>query len=195
MWAAEQIWSQGRFSLDVIDPATLPLQALHQREDNGEVTELCRHLGNADAFVVITPERDHGYPAALNFLIDAADVEWQAKPVAFVSYGGSSGGLRAVEQLRLTFADLHAVTVLDTVSFDNVRKRFDASGSLRQPYRPALAMTSMLEQLQWWAVALRAARKKRPYGLVSQFNRSAVPREVPTRPGEPRCCRYVPTAI
>jgi NAD(P)H-dependent FMN reductase len=166
MWAAEQVWNQRRFSLDIVDPAEVALPMLHQHKDDTEVTALRRRLGNADAFVVVTPEYDHGYPAALKFLIDSADVEWQAKPVAFVSYGGSSGGLRAVEQLRLMCAELHAVTVLDTVSFTNVRRRFDASGHLLQPHRPAEAMAAMLDQLHWWAVALHAARKKRPYGLV-----------------------------
>jgi NAD(P)H-dependent FMN reductase len=166
MWAAEQIWTKGRFSLDVIDPATLPLRKLHQREDDTAVTALRQRLGNADAFVVVTPEQSQGYPAALNFLIDTARVEWQAKPVAFVSYGGSSGELRAIEQLRLTYAELHAVTVQNTVSFGDVRKQFDACGSLRRPYRHAVAMAAMLEQLHWWAVALHAARKKRPYESI-----------------------------
>jgi NAD(P)H-dependent FMN reductase len=166
MWAAEQVWNQGRYALDIIDPAALAQPMLHPRKDDAEVTALRRRLGNADAFVVVTPEYDHGYPAALKFLIDTADVEWQAKPVAFVAYGGASGGLRAVEQLRLMFAKLHAVTVCDTVNFANVRSRFDASGHLLQPHRTAKAMTAMLEKLHWWAVALHAARKKRPYGLV-----------------------------
>lgn len=160
MWAAEHIWNQGRYSLDVIDPAALAQLMLHPRKDSAELAALRRRLGNADAFVVVTPEYDYGYPAALQFLIDTADVEWHAKPVAFVAYGGASGGLRAVEQLRLAFAERHAVTVLDTVSFANVDRRFDASGHLLQPYRPAKAMTAILEQLRWWAVALHAARKK-----------------------------------
>ena len=164
MWSAEQVWSHGHFSLDVIDPAALPL--LQQRDDDTEVTALRRRLANADAFVVVTPEYDHGHPAALQVLLDSADVEWHAKPVAFVAYGGATGGLRAVEQLRLAFADRHAVTVRDAVRFTNVRSRFDASGHLLEPHRPAKAMAAMLEQLRWWAVALHAARKKQPYGLL-----------------------------
>ncbi len=39
--------------------------------------------------------------------------------MAFVPYGGVSGGLRAVEQLRLVFAELHAVTMRDGVSLAN----------------------------------------------------------------------------
>ncbi len=49
-------------------------------------------------------------------MLDLAYVEWQAKPVAFVSYGGVSGGLRAVEHLRQVFAELHSVSIRDGVS-------------------------------------------------------------------------------
>ncbi len=76
-------------------------------------------LSEADAFIVVTPEYNHSFTASLKFVLDLVYEPWQGKPVAFVSYGGISGGLRAVEQLRLVFAELHAVTVRDTVSFAN----------------------------------------------------------------------------
>ena len=81
-------------------------------------------LAAADAFVVVTPEYNHSYPAPVKTLIDWHFTEWQAKPVGFVSYGGMSGGLRAVEHLRGVFAELHAVTVRDTVSFHGAWDRF-----------------------------------------------------------------------
>jgi NAD(P)H-dependent FMN reductase len=83
--------------------------------------------------VVVTPEYNHGYTAALKQLIDAVKAEWVAKPVGFVSYGGVSGGLRAVEQLRLVFAELHAVTIRDGVSFAMAWNRFDEAGEPVDP--------------------------------------------------------------
>jgi hypothetical protein len=85
----------------------------------------------ADAFVVVTPEYNHSYPASLKHAIDMAHGEWNTKPVAFVSYGGISGGLRAVEALRLVFAELHATTIRDTVSFHG------GAGSPARPDGPA----------------------------------------------------------
>lgn len=52
---------------------------------------LPHRIGQADAFVIVTPEYNHGYPAVLKSLIDSVYEEWQAKSVAFVSYGGISG--------------------------------------------------------------------------------------------------------
>lgn len=112
----------------------------------------------ADAFVVVTPEYNHAYPASLKLAIDWLKVEWSRKPVAFVSYGGISGGLRAVEQLRLVFAELHAMTVRDTVSFHMARGKFDDAGKPTDAVGAERAATTMLDHLAWWARALRAAR-------------------------------------
>lgn len=120
-------------------------------------------LDAADAYVVLTPEYNHSFPAVLKTLIDWHYGEWQAKPVGFVSYGGMSGGLRAVEQLRQVFAEMHAVTVRDTVSFHNAGAHFDDEGNHRDPAGPDAAAKTMLDQLAWWASALRGAKAVHPY--------------------------------
>lgn len=162
-WASDQIINHGEFTLDPIDPATLGLPERHEQTNSPAVVELKKRIGRADAFIVVTPEYNHGYPATLKFLIDSVYDEWHAKPVAFVSYGGQSGGLRAVEQLRQVFAELHAVTVRDQVAFANVWEQLDAAGELRSPERAGRAMATMLTQLNWWATALRDARRTTPF--------------------------------
>jgi NAD(P)H-dependent FMN reductase len=111
----------------------------------------------------VTPEYNHGYPASLKFLIDSVGAEWHGKPVAFVSYGGISGGLRAVEQLRQVFAELHTVTIRDAVSFAAAWEQFDGTGRLLEPERARRSMETLLARLHWWAVALRSAREAKPY--------------------------------
>lgn len=162
-WAGERIWNRSDFLLEPVDPAMLALPSWHEREAGAEVVGLRQRLDRADAFVVVTPEYNHSYPAALKFVIDSASAEWRAKPVAFVSYGGVSGGVRAVEHLRLVFAELHAVTVRDAVSFTHVWDWLDANGELNPPERAGHAMTRLLAQLRWWAHALREAREAAPY--------------------------------
>ena len=83
------------------------------------------------------------------------------KPVAFVSYGGLAGGLRAVEQLRQVFAELHAMTIRDTVSFHLAHTAFDTSGQPLDETAAAGAAKAMLDELAWWAHALRNARASR----------------------------------
>lgn len=154
-WAASQIATRSGFALEIIDPAA--------PESEGNGLALNERIAACDAFVVVTPEYNHGYPAPLKALIDSIGPEWHAKPVAFVSYGGISGGLRAVEQLRLVFAELHAVTIRDSVSFAGAWELFDASGALRNPERAERSMDAMLSRLHWWAECLAHARNFRPY--------------------------------
>ena len=164
-WAAAEIENRSEFSLDRIDPATLDLPFRPKGEDDGGLLELHRKAGAADAFVVVTPEYNHSYPAVLKLLIDSVYQQWRAKPVAFVSYGGVSGGLRAVEHLRHVFAELHAVAIRDGVSFANAWKQFGSDGTLLNPAASRKSMRVLLDRLNWWAIALRNARSATPYDL------------------------------
>ncbi len=124
-------------------------------------------IGTADAFVVVTPEYNHSFPGPLKAAIDSVREEWSAKPVGFVSYGGVSGGLRAVEALRPVFAELHAMSIRETVSFASYWELFDEDGRLKDASGPGRAATALLEQLVWWASALRDARRARAYGTAA----------------------------
>lgn len=121
-----------------------------------------RRLAGADAFVLVTSEYNHGYPAALKTALDSAKHEWRGKPVGFVSYGGVSGGLRAVEQLRQVVAELHMVSVRESVSFHRAKRQFDAAGATADG-AAIDAAARMLGQLDWWGRALRGARDAGPY--------------------------------
>lgn len=151
-WTYLKVAGHAGFEAVAIDP-------LHLTDSD----ELQERIGACDGFIVVTPEYNHGYPAPLKSLIDSVGAEWQAKPVAFVSYGGISGGLRAVEQLRQVFAELHAMTIRDSVSFAGAWEQFDGSGTLLHPERAERSMATMLDRLRWWAAALHTARAAEPY--------------------------------
>ena len=162
-WFVDQARPRADMAIDLIDLADLELPPVYPRQFDDSVQSFVARIDRADAFVIVTPEYNHGYPAALKQAIDLPYREWRAKPVAFVSYGGMSGGLRSVEQLRQVFAELHATTVRDTVSFHMAHAQFDASGSPIDALGCNAAAKTMLDQLAWWATALRTAREVRPY--------------------------------
>ncbi|MFF8279185.1 NADPH-dependent FMN reductase [Streptomyces lateritius] len=166
-WFLGQAAERDDFTVDVVDLAEIDLPTSLSYQPSAtvraELAKVTPVLAAADAFVVLTPEYNHSFPASLKSLIDWHYSEWQAKPVGFVSYGGMSGGLRAVEQLRQVYAEMHAVTVRDTVSFHNAHGHFDESGRHKDPAGPDAAAKSMLDQVAWWARALRDAKSTRPY--------------------------------
>jgi NAD(P)H-dependent FMN reductase len=164
-WLLDRLRDRDDLLPEVVDVAETALPMSFARTDDtaAALADVTPKLASADAFVVLTPEYNHSFPAGLKNLIDWHYTEWQAKPVALVSYGGISGGLRAVEHLRQVFAELHAVTVRDTVSFHNAGSSFD-EGTLKDPSGPEAAAKAMLDQLVWWGRGLREARVNHPYG-------------------------------
>jgi NAD(P)H-dependent FMN reductase len=164
-WLLDRLRDRDDLVADVVDvaEADLPMSMAPTPGAAAAVASVTPKLASADAFVVLTPEYNHSYPAGLKNLIDWHFTEWQAKPVALVSYGGISGGLRAVEHLRQVFAELHAVTVRDTVSFHNAGGSF-TDGRPKDPSGPDAAAKTMLDQLVWWGRVLREGRASHPYG-------------------------------
>lgn len=164
-WLLDRVRDRDDLTLQVVDVADtdLPTTLAPTPEATAALSGITPKLASADAFVVLTPEYNHSFPAGLKNLIDWHFTEWRAKPVALVSYGGLAGGLRAVEHLRQVFAELHAVTVRDTVSFHNAGTSFDDRGHLKDPSAPDAAAKTMLDQLVWWGRALKEAKERRPY--------------------------------
>jgi NAD(P)H-dependent FMN reductase len=167
-WFLEQAEQFGEFEVDTVDLHEVDLPLVMSSPPTPEAIaalgRITPVLERADAFVVVTPEYNHSFPASLKNAIDWHFTQWQAKPVGFVAYGGLAGGLRAVEQLRQVFAELHAVTVRDTVSFHGGAGVFGGDGRPLEPAGCASAAKTMLVQLSWWASALREAKQRRPYG-------------------------------
>ncbi|SHM84461.1 NADPH-dependent FMN reductase [Actinacidiphila paucisporea] len=170
-WIAGHITRREDMAVDLVDLVETPLPTVFPAFGQAPSDEVVAQLGavsprlaRADAFVIVTPEYNHSFPAPLKNAVDWHNEQWHAKPVGFVSYGGLAGGLRAVEQLRVVLAELHAVTIRNTVSFHNYGEAFGADG---KPYDSAcdVAAKAMLDQLTWWGQALREARRVRPYGV------------------------------
>ncbi|GAA0970971.1 NAD(P)H-dependent oxidoreductase [Actinocorallia libanotica] len=166
-WLLERTARRPDLEADLVDlveadlPATL---ADHDEEPPEAVRALAPRLAAADAFIVVTPEYNHGFPAPLKTAIDWYYEEWHAKPVAIVSYGRESGGRHAAAQLREIFGELHAVAIRGTVSLPCYWNDFTADGGWPKPAAECnTSVKTMLDQLAWWAHALRAARIASPY--------------------------------
>jgi NAD(P)H-dependent FMN reductase len=158
-WFVAQAGRHPDFAVEVIDLAEHAVPSTLHRDSALE--SLVPVLEAADAFVFITPEYNHGYPGGLKNFIDAYRHEWWGKVAAFVSYGGRSGGLRAVEQLRQVIIEQHMVSIRDSLSFDTARH--PAEDAFPRDPSTTQAAAALLDQLSWWATALRTQRLQSPY--------------------------------
>jgi len=137
-WVAEAARAHGGFEVDVVDLAEIDLPIFDEPHHPMTGTYVHEHtrrwsarVRHANAFVLVTPEYNNGYPAALKNALDYLNREWWYKAVSFVSYGGVSAGLRAVQQLKQVVGTLRMVPVADAVSIPFVAQHIAEDGSFR----------------------------------------------------------------
>ena len=106
-WFAGVAREHGSFDVEVVDLAEVDLPFMdepkhprlgdYQHEHTRRWSET---IGRGDAYAFVMPEYNFGYSAQLKNAIDFLWNEWNDKPVALVSYGGVSGGLRAAQGIK-----------------------------------------------------------------------------------------------
>lgn len=124
------------------------------------VARFTKKIAEGDAFVIVTPEYNHGTSGVLKNALDWVYQEWNNKPVSFVSYG-SVGGARAIEQLRLIAIELQMAPIRNAVHipgeqyFPVLFGKADAGELFASLSKHA---EGMITQLLWWTRVLKNAR-------------------------------------
>lgn len=160
-WFLRQAKDDARFETALLDLVDFPLPS-DLTMDSESAKAFQQRIKSADVIVAVTPEYNHSTSGALKNAFDLLKREWRAKPIGFVAYGEMSGGLRAVEHLRQVVAELHMVSVRQTVSFHQAKRKFDADGNTSEGAAIDHA-TKLLNQLDWWGRHLREARSAEEY--------------------------------
>jgi NAD(P)H-dependent FMN reductase len=142
------------YGLGLLNEATVPGAANRQYE-NPATRRWSQTVDALDSFVFVTPEYNHGVPAALKNAVDLLYPEWNHKAVGFVAYG-ADGGVRAVEHWRAIVANVLMHDVRAQVSLSLF---LDADAGAFAPLeRRAGELDNMLGQLVPLAHALKTLR-------------------------------------
>jgi NAD(P)H-dependent FMN reductase len=154
-WLLPQLATYPEFSFRLADARDFDAGGVERR---AAVRLLEADVSAADAVIILTPEYNHSFPAPLKTMLDSLGEPWRRKPVAFISYDGISGGLRAIEQLRLVAAELDMAGIRESVSIQDPWTNLSEEGEPRFPERLNAALGRQLTALAWWSYSLRAAR-------------------------------------
>jgi NAD(P)H-dependent FMN reductase len=167
-WFTERANEHGAFDVQVVDLAELELPFLDEphhprlrRYTKDHTHEWSEMVDGADAFVFVTSEYNHGYPASLKNAIDYLNHEWKDKPVGFVSYGGVSAGTRAVQQLKQVVTAIKLYPVTEAVNIPFVTQFVDADGVVQANEVMEQAAAAMLDELLLVEGTLRGLRDQR----------------------------------
>lgn len=167
-WIAGEAAKRKGFEVELLDLREYPMpfynepmppSMLKGKYSDKIVAKWVKKVAEGDAYIIVAPEYNHGYPAVLKNALDYPYFEWNNKPVGFVSYGGVAGA-RSVEQLRQVVVELQLVPVRNAVHIPGVWQAFDEKGQPKDPKLNEFAST-FLDSVVSWAEILKEARKKK----------------------------------
>jgi NAD(P)H-dependent FMN reductase len=151
-WILVAAQEHGGFEVELVDLAEVnlplfdePRHPRFQQYEHQHTRDWSATVTRGDAFVIVMPEYNYGFNAAIKNAIDYLNVEWQYKPVGLVSYGGVSAGTRAAQMLKQVLTTLKMVPIPEAVSIPFVTQ--------------FVAATAMLDELLALAEALRPLRQ------------------------------------
>ncbi|MEO6260762.1 MAG: NADPH-dependent FMN reductase [Thermoanaerobaculia bacterium] len=164
-WFTDRAREHAGFQIELVDLQAVALPILD--EPNHPMKRDYQHdhtkawsasVASADAFAFVVPEYNHGMPPALLNALDYLYVEWNYKPVAFVSYGGVSGGSRSVQMANPLLTALKMMPIPESVTIPFFTKLINAEGIFDPGETPHRALTGMLDELLRWTQALKTMR-------------------------------------
>jgi NAD(P)H-dependent FMN reductase len=139
------------------------LDRMYKEYEPGEAPEVLQRLAGlikaADAIIIVSGEYNHSIPPALSNLLDHFLEEYFWRPSAIVCYSaGAYGGVRAAMQLRAMLCELGTPSIPSLLPVPHVQDAFDDGGHPHdEEYRRRAGV--FLDELEWYASALKAARQ------------------------------------
>ena len=164
-WTQEVALANGQFDAQVVDLASFHLPVFDEPEhprlqkyQHAHTKAWSASVHAADAFVFVLPEYNFGPPSALLNAMNYLVREWHYKPAAFVSYGGMSGGLRAVQVTKQLLTTLKVMPMLEAVAIPNVGQHLDAQKTFVPNDLHTSSATAMFDELYRWTQAMKPLR-------------------------------------
>jgi NAD(P)H-dependent FMN reductase len=157
--------AHGKFDNSLIDLAefNLPIfdEPKHPRlgdYQHAHTKKWSASVKQADAFVFVTPEYNYGPSPALINALTYLSAEWAYKPAAFLSYGGISGGTRAIQQTKPTLTTLKIMPIPEAISLPNFATLLNEDREFTPNDLIKASAATVLEELHKWADALKVLR-------------------------------------
>lgn len=163
-WFHKYAIQHGKFEVGLVDLADFNLPILDEPKhprlkqyQHDHTKAWSASVEAADAFVFVTPEYNYGPPPALLNALNYLYQEWNYKPAAFVSYGGISGGLRAVQMEKLTLTTLKMVPITEQVTIPLFTQHIQ-EGVFVPTEMHEKSASDMLDELLRWTEAIKPLR-------------------------------------
>lgn len=145
------------FNLPVYDEPQHPAM---QQYEHAHTKAWSASVDAADAFVFVTPEYNFNPPPSFVNALNYVYREWNYKACGFVSYGGVSGGLRAVQMAKQLVTTLKMMPMVEGVAVPMVGQSLDEQGAFISNPLIDDSAQKMLDELFKWTGALASLRPR-----------------------------------
>jgi NAD(P)H-dependent FMN reductase len=152
-WFNEFAAEHGKFDPVLVDLADFNLPVYDEPEHprlrnyhHAHTKAWSESVSEADAFVFVTPEYNYGPPPSLLNALNYLALEWNYTPAGFVSYGGISGGLRAVQVTKQILTTFKVMPVPEGVPMPMVFPHLE-NGVLKPAEIYKTSAATMLDEL------------------------------------------------
>lgn len=146
------------FKLPIYDEPKHPMMRAYEHE---HTKRWSASVKRADAFVFVTPEYNFGPPPALLNALDYLFHEWHYAPAGFVSYGGASGGVRAVQIEKIMMTTLKMIPITEAVMAPTAWNQINETKVFAPNDVQKAAVAPMLNELHRLAQALQPLRAEK----------------------------------
>lgn len=164
-WIQDIAKKYTEFNIELIDLGELRLpmmdEAVHprfQKYEHEHTKKWSAAINESDAFIFVTAEYNFSMTAPIKNAIDYLFHEWANRPAAFVSYGGASGGTRAVQMLKQTLTSVKVVPIMEAVSIPFFEKMITEQNTFSPNENLVKSADVMLKELLRWTQILKPTR-------------------------------------
>ncbi|MEO6130561.1 MAG: NAD(P)H-dependent oxidoreductase [Saprospiraceae bacterium] len=128
----------------------------HQENPTPEMLDFADKIKSADGVLIVTPEYNGGYPAALKNVIDLLETEWRRKPIAIATASdGDFAGTQVIISVQWSLWKLRSWTIPARFHVPKVQHAYDESGiPSDKPLTEKLA-SGFINELLWCIEAKR----------------------------------------
>lgn len=164
-WIFQVAKENGGFDVSLLDLAIINLPFMDEphhprlkQYQHDHTRNWSKIIDEADAFIIVTPEYNFGYPASIKNALDFLFHEWSYKPVGFVSYGGIAGGTRSVQMLKQVVTAQKMMPVMESVNVPFFMNYISEEETFVPNEGVKNSANAMLSELSKWTRALKTLR-------------------------------------
>ena len=167
-WISDVAEQHDSFDVEMVDLGEINLPMMGEsnhprlkKYEHEHTKQWSAKIDEADAFIFVTAEYNHTYPASLQNALQYLSQEWNYKAAGIVSYGGVSGGTRAYIDLKRDLLTFKMAPLLEAVNIPFYAQFIDDENQLVPNDVMKKSAANMLDELARWSAGMKVIKENK----------------------------------